>query len=1047
MLLFAILMTSIGIATAQNRVVKGQVTSSTDGLPVVGASVVVKENPTIGENTDMDGHFSLTVPASAKKLIVSFIGMKTKEVAITDGEMKIILDEDQETLDNVVVTGYTSTTKKAFTGAASSVSDAKVKAKFDANPINSLKGNVPGVSMTNFSGQPGSPTTIFIRGRNSINSGTQPLYVIDGVPMDTSVIGIRSDEGASASPLASISSDDIASITVLRDATATSIYGARAANGVIVITTKKGTAGFKMNFSTRLGASTLPATSGSRRYRPVDATTWTDLFFEGVRNAYNYADILAKTSNVGGFYNDFIGNESEGKFPLTEEGMTKLALADFGIEFLPRGEKGTNWFNEVFRTGLLQNYNLDISGGGESPRSPRYYVAFDYLKEDGIMIGKDLTRYSMRANISQAPYEFFDYGINTSLSLTEINMGASGGYFSDPMTQSFMLNPHLPVKLKNGDWNFNTNTGYNPVAIRSEKGDKNFSKQYRALVSPFATIKFLDWLSFTSRMGADIMLIDEFGYWSFLQPQGRDMRGMGENGNFTRYYLSITNTLNINKNWGNHHLNALIGQEGQKRWNKDAYLSSSNYAVDYLNDISLASSPSDARTSRFEMKLLSFFANAEYDYDQRYFASFSARVDASSRFHKNNRWAPFFSVGGKWRIASEEFMQSSKDYVQDLTIRSSFGTTGNQEVGSGWYAARGLYDYGYSYNNRPGMLFVQYENPDLKWEKTSKFNVGLDARFFDIISLTFDYYLHHTTDMVFGVPLAKEVGLPTYYSGVRFFENIGKLRNQGIEFELGIDAINTNDHSLRFSFTGSHNQNRVLKLSTDLPINRDITTIRVGHDIYTWYMREWAGVDPQTGVGMWWTNKTDKDGNVIEREKTYKYNEANQIILGKASPDFVGGFRTDYRYKDFDFSILLQYSIGGTIYADHLRYDEHGGSNIPNAYIQYVADNHWKQPGDNAEAPLMFVGAHNWNQASSRFLMNGSYLKIQNIMLGYTLKNKAFSNIGLSSIRFFASFDNVYTFVGKKYRGLDPASVAASGVQWWNYPIPFKFTGGVTFSF
>lgn len=1040
LLLLTLLIATVGIATAQQRVVKGLVTSSVDGQPVIGATVVVKDSPTIGANTDADGHFSFEVPASAKTLLISFVGMVTKEVAITEGEIKVVLDEDSQMMEAVVVTGYGTTSKKAFTGAASSMGGEKVKAKFDANPVNALKGNVPGMTMSTESGQPGAPTTIFIRGRNSINSGTQPLYVIDGVPIETGSVGMRKREGIQVSPLATLSSDDIASITVLRDATATSIYGARAANGVIVITTKKGAAGFKMNFSARLGTSLLPVNSGSKRNRPVNADTYREMALEGMLNGVNYG----KITGLGG---KFAANSAKdpSSYPNTEEGRLAFLQDYNGFPNLKPGEAGTDWLKEVTRAGFLQNYGLDISGGGDSPRSPRYYVAFDYLKENGTVVGKDLTRYAMRMNVEQAPFEFFNYGINSSLSLTETNMGAGGGYFSDPLTQAFMQSPFSPVYNPDGTFNFNTVNKYNPVALRSKHGEKSYAKQYRALVSPFATISFFDWLSFTSRAGVDALIADEFGYWSFLQPQGKDMRGMGENGYNTNYYISITNTFNINKSWGDHHLNALLGQEGQRQFSKIAYLAASNYAVEDLVDIVLASTPSEARTSREELKLLSFFSNAEYDFAQRYFLSASMRFDASSRFHKNNRWAPFYSVGAKWRMAEEEFFKPVTDYVQDLTLRTSWGTTGNQEVGSGWYAARGLYGYGSPYNNLPGKIFVQYENPNLKWEHTRKFNVGIDTRLFNMVKLSVDYYNHVTTDMVFGVPLSKASGLPTYIAGVDYYENIGSLQNQGVEFELGIDAIQTEDLSLSFTFTGSANQNKILKLATDNDLNTSITTIRKGHDIYTWYMPEWAGVDPETGRGMWYKNPDNNRDN--NRETTFNYREANQVILGKASPDFQGGFRTDLRWKDFDFSLLLSYALGGKIYGDNLRFDEQVGESLGNNYTQWVADNRWRNPGDNALVPMLTDVNTPWRSASSRFLMNGNYLKVQNIMLGYTLKHNSFETIGLSAIRFFLSFDNVYTFVAKDYRGFDPGGIAASGIQRWNYPQSFKFTGGLTLSF
>lgn len=1030
-LLLTALLVSVSLAMAQSRVVKGVVTSAEDGEPVIGASVVLKTDKTRGTTTDFDGKFRLEVPASAKTLLVSFMGMKTEEVAITSGDLKIVLSSDSKVMEEVIVTGYSTTSKKAFTGAASSVGSETVKAKFDANPINALNGNVPGLQMSQASGQPGAPTTIFVRGRNSINSGTQPLYVIDGVPLETSVMGTRVREGAELSPLSTLNADDIQSITVLKDATATSIYGARAANGVIVITTKRGRAGFKMNFSARMGVSKMP--KGINGYHPVDAATYKDLVVEGILNTHKYSSL--------GFSSIFDKINEKYSLGLTPDAAGAAEFLALYTDIPNVDGAGTDWLKEVTRSGFQQNYNIDLSGGGDTPRSPRYFVSFDYMNDKAIVRGKDLERYALRLNLDQAPFDNFSYGINTSFSMTTTNMGAGGGYFSDPITQAFMQSPMSPVKDEKGNWNFKTINGYNPVAQRSEFGDQNLGKQYRVLFSPYATLKFNDWLSFTSRFGLDAYYLDDFGFWSFLQPQGKDMNGMGENGHYLNFYTSITNTFNINKSWGDHHLNALIGQEGQRTYYKSSYLAASNYSSESLTDIVLASVPSDAKSYRDELRLLSFLSNAEYNYANRYYASASFRYDASSRFHKKNRWAPFWSIGAKWRMSNEAFMADTEDWLNDLTFRASYGTSGNQAVGSGWYAGRSLYDFGYPYNNRPGSLFLQFSNPDLKWEQTAKFNVGFDTRLFDLLSIGFDFYNHDTKDMVFAVPISASVGLPSYYTGVAYYKNIGALNNKGVEFTVGIDAIKTKDAQLTFTFNGSHNKNTVVKLSNENDINNGSQIIKVGHDIYTFYLKEWAGVDPQTGVGTWYKGKEGK-------EITTNYNDASERVLGKASPDFQGGFKTDFRYKSFDASFQLGYSIGGKIYGNHLRYDEHVGNGLGNNYIQYVADNRWKQPGDNALVPMMADDASLlWNQSSSRFLMDGSYLKLQNIMLGYTIQSKSFKNIGLSSIRVFVSGENLFTLAAKNYRGFDPASVGANGVAWWNYPVPTRFTAGVSLGF
>jgi TonB-linked SusC/RagA family outer membrane protein len=852
----------IGLANAQVRSVTGTVTSDEDGTPVMGATVRV-QGTQVGTVTDLDGRFTLNnVPADAKSLVVSYIGMESQEADIK-AKMNIFLKTNQEVLDEVVVTGYGVTKKAAFTGAATTVSAKKIGNKVDPNPIKSLEGTVAGLQMNIGSGQPGAPATIYIRGRNSLNSGTQPLYVIDGVAFDNDAVGIRSDEGQTTSPLSTLNAQDIESMTVLKDATATSIYGARAANGVIVITTKRGNVGKpKINLTAKMGFNQMP--SYTSRYKLVNADQNIELTTEALLNS----NAKYGTNSTYGYYNAAYG---------LGLGTSKEDAVDFYdwytdgwvSNYLATG-KSTNWIDEITRTGLVQSYGFDISGGGKTENDPQYFVSFAYDDNESIMKGKDMTRYSFRYNMDHQPSKWVKYGFNTNLSYTETNMGAGGGYFSDPLTQVYMMNPMTGVYDEEGQFNFDTSTGYNPVALRAEYGDKSLAKQYRGLLSPYVQINFTPELFFMSRGGLDAYFIDEFGYWSFLNPQGADMNGFGENANTTRMLLTVTNTLNYIKTFDRvHHLNLLLGQEGQRKNYKRAYLAGSNYPVEDLNDVYLAATPGSASTTQRQLKLNAYFLNAQYDFDNKYYLSGSFRADGSSRFDKDNRWATFWSVGAKYRITAEQFMESTKDWLSNATIRASYGTTGNQEVGSGYYASASLYDYGYNYNNHPGMRFEQIANSDLKWETTKKFNVGLDLTLFDRIDVTLDYYNHQTTDMVFEVPLSFATQVSSLY------QNVGKLENKGFEASINANIIKRRNFVWNVAWNGSYNKNKVKKLSTDNPIEGSVSITEVGKPTYQWYMKEYAGVDPQTGEALWYT--TDADGNNVT---TNNYNEADKRYLG-----------------------------------------------------------------------------------------------------------------------------------------------------------------------
>ena len=1025
-LLLALLITSVGFSQTN---VTGRVTEAESGVPAL-ITVSVKGS-SVGVYTDSNGGYSITIPGGATDAVLVFsgIGYITQEVSVNARSVvNISIASSALALDEVVITGYAPTTKKAFTGSAASVTSEKITNKFEPNPIKALQGSIPGLQMNTASGQPGAPSTVYVRGRSSLNSGTQPLYVIDGLPFETGTQGRRSNEGQEISPLATINSSDIESITVLKDATATSIYGSRAANGVIVITTKRGKSGeLSINFSAKAGVEMLP--NIPKGYLRTNASQYWELWEESLLNAHQYAQGLSKTS-----YFDYYNNGYNLGLPYTKEGArdfmrwyTEVDLADQGVD--------VNWLDEVTRNGVIQNYTIDLKGGGADKRSARYFISFDYMDNKGIVIGKDMTRYSMRLNYDQSPSKIVNIGLNTNLSYSEINMGAGGGYFSDPITQAFMQSPVTPVRKDNGEWNFGTVNGYNPVAQRSELGDKSTAKQYRAIVSPYVQINFTDYLYFMSRAGVDAYLLDEFGYWSFLQPQGNDMRGMGENSYTANMSLTSTNTLNFSKLFGRNTLNLLVGHEGQRTDLKSTYLSGSNYAVDYLNDVILASVPGSASTQRSELLQLSFLSRAEYSYDNKYYLSASFRYDASSRFGANNRWAPFWSVGGRYRISNEAFMADTRDWLTDLTVRTSYGTSGNQQVGPGWYAAKDLYFLSGQYNGLSGSGRSQFGNPDLKWEQTGKLNFGVDFSLFNNINFAADYYINRTTDMVFAVPVSMTTGLSSYY------KNMGELKNAGFEISVSANVINKPDLTWNIELIGSRNVNEVVALSSDKPIEGVYQITEVGREIGYFKMKEWAGVDPATGLGLWYLNETGE-------ETTLNYNAAAKRYVGGPSPDFQGGFNTTLRWKDFDFTLQMNYSIGGKIYGNNLRYDEQTGLNFGENFAMYSYENRWREPGDNAKSPMLASMSGRFEtQHSSRFLMDASYLKIRAINLGYTLPAEVTSKFGVKSMRFSVNANNVHTFSAKDYRGFDPSGIAPNGVQWWNYPIPRNVMMGLNIGF
>lgn len=993
-MLFAILAVNVSMVVAQIKV-QGVVLDESK-TPVIGASVRLKNDAKKGTATNVNGKFEITVPENSI-LVVSSLGYKTREVKATP-TMQIILESTAEELQEVVVTGYGVTKKRAFTGSAQVVDSKEITRVTNTDPMQALTGQIAGFQISTETGQPGGYNSVQIRGLGSFNSGTQPLYVIDGVPITTGRYGMRESEGSTINPLANINPNDILTMSVLKDAAATSIYGARASNGVIVITTKQGSAGkAKINFTAKVGMATMPDIGNAKM---LNTDQWLD-FIELLSKNSGYVDATATRDNI-----------------------VELLKGEYGFDVDPN--QYTDWFKEVTRSGFTQEYNVDISGGTEQSK---YFVSGGYYDEMGTVIGKDIMRYSGRVNLEATLSEYVKFGINTSAAYSMMNGGTGGGYYSDPITQANMQLPISPVKLADGSWNFNTPSGYNPVAQRSEYGDRNEAKQIKAVIAPWITAKYKDFI-FTSRYGLDFYNVKEFGRWSMLQPQGRDEKIVAEEGNSYTTLWTWSNTLNYIKQFGElHNINVLLGQEAQKATYESAYMSNKNFPTDLVFTLENGSKPSDASTSISNYSLLSFFGNAEYDFANKYYLSASLRRDASSRVGANQRWGLFWSLGGKYRISQEEFMEATKSWLTKLVAKASYGTTGNQDIG--WYQALGTYRFGYNYLNRPGMKPYRIANPDLKWERTKKFNAGIELSLFDRINLDVDYYINTTEDMLFEVPLTRATGFAS------IMQNVGSMENKGIEVVLGITPFKSKNFTWDVSLNMTHNKNKIVRLSTDKPIEATYTIREAGRPYHQFKMKEYAGVDPETGKQQWYKGETGT-------EKTFNYNEAGKRYLGVADPTVYGGFSNTFRFFDFDLNILFSYSFGGKVYNSAARYDENSKSIFANT-TEYVYKNMWRNKGDVTNVPSPHES--NISSHSSQYLMDGSYIKLKSMQLGYNVPSEFVSKLGVGSARLFMSADNLMTWaLGKDFRGMDPEA-ESSGIIWWNYPVPRKVMFGVSLGF
>ena len=996
MLLMTCLMIGIGLVNAQISKVTGNVTSEEDGLPVVGASVLVK-GTTIGTVTDIDGNFTLTnVPSSAGTLVISFIGMQSQEVKIKSN-VNVVLKSDAEVLDEVVVTGYGVQRKASFTGAASIVGEEAIAKKNDANFVKVLEGSVPGVQMNNSTSMPGVWGSVYIRGRASLNSGTQPLYVIDGMPVNSDTDAMSTSANNMVDPMSSINPADIESITVLKDAAATAIYGSRAANGVIVVTTKKGSEGkFNLNLDIKQGFVSM----GNNNMDFANAEESMKLFTDGL------------TAYQGGDW---------------QENYNYLADNYFGWD----RKTSTDWMDAITRKGYYQDYNLSAQGRNGNTG---YYVSLGYLNTDGLIIGSDMERFSGRMNLD-SKFKWATIGVNTSYSYSTQNgfSLSTAGSMSSPLTAA--ISSQTPMDpIYDSEGNYNNINMYNPVALMDEDtGELNENKMQTINLNPYLQVDFGLGIYAKTTLGVNLTDLRQYQYWSALyNPQAMDYNGLGQQYNSRNTVVTWNNVVGWNHKFADKHdVSVMLGQEMQKKSYFYEYYAKSDFpfADSGMRDLTTAGTEQGSEYYKKEARLASYFMDAHYSYADKYYLSGSYRRDGSSVFGSNTRWGNFWSVGGKWRISGEDFLNGN-NVITNATLRASYGTVGNQDID--WYAARGFYGAGYNYNQMPGMIPVSISNQELTWEVSKKFDIGFDFSLWHRLHFTFDFYNEITSDALFQVPLSMTTGMTETY------KNIGKIRNHGIEFSVNANILQTKDWTWSAYANLTWNENEVVKLSTDEPIEYTFQIIEEGRPYTQFKMKEYAGVDRETGKPLWYLNET---GN----ETTSDYNAAAKRYVGDADPNVLGGFGTNLRWKDIDFGLSFNYRLGGKVYDSGAAFTGFGMAfRTP---LEDVALNSWTEENKDAKYPqYIYKDPYNATSTSSRFLYSGDYLRISNLTLGYTLPKKWTTKILIQRLRAYISVDNLYTFTASDFVGYNPET-SANGVIAWQYPATRTFIGGIQLTF
>ena len=987
LLVFFVLCGFLLSASAQQKTITGTVTSSDDGLPVIGATIQVK-GTTTGVATDLNGRYSIQA-SEGQILVIRFTGLRTQEVPVlTNTTIDVTLQPDLLNLDEVIVVAYGVQKREASTGSVGEVKSAALQNIPETSIEKMLSGKVAGVQVTATSGQPGASTQIRIRGISSINAGTEPLYVVDGVPV---MSGDQSYYTNTGNALASLNPNDVESMTILKDAAASSIYGSRAANGVILITTKSGKSGAaKINFRASYGMEQLANDNG---YRPLTAEEYLTYQRTAVTNAGGNPD---DPSNVKYYY--------------------PMSLLDGTV---------TDWFKELTRTGNIYSAELSAEGGNDKTK---HFFSAVYDRHEGIVHGSDFTKFAFRSNI--------DHQLSKKLKLsTRVNgaysiandIAMQSLYYVNPIFAIIMIKPFTPLYNEDGAYNLNIpeNAYSNPRA--TAEFDDQWEKQYR--LSTNISLEYNIFKGLTAKTTNSIEYTDGEGrrYWSPEANYGETM-GYLQSSRSKYVLLTTSNTLSYNNEIGSHTFSVVGGQEASKYDNNLFTIISPNVdpAIPFAN--TATSDDDDGDYFETAYTIMSFFGVANYNFGSKYYLQAGLRTDGSSRFGSKNRWGTFWSVGASWNIHNENFMENV-NFINMLKLRGSYGLSGNFNIGN--YDQYGLYG-SVQYDGSSMMEPTQPANPNLGWENNTEYNAGLDFAIFDRFTGSFDVYSRKTLDMLLDYPLSRTSGFTSITT------NIGSVKNEGIEFLIDGAIIRTNNFEWSAGFNIAHNKSTILDLGKDdqfIPGNTRLVH-KVGESLYSFYLYDYAGVNPANGDAMWY----NADGNL-----TNKYSEARRIIAGSPEPKLTGGINTKATYKGISLDVNLEYKYGNLVCITENRYATSDGYSWPNNYGNTQLD-YWTTPGQIAKNPKPMANNTSNSSASlsTRWLYDGSYIRIKNLSLSYMLPKTIVSKMKLQNLRVYATAVNLYTF--HKVEFWDPergVEGSGSGI----YPMTKKIMAGIEVSF
>lgn len=997
-------------AYAQSKTVTGKVTDqkTSQGLP--GVAVIVKGTST-GTTTNTDGTYSINVPANNSKLVFRFIGYQTAEREVGNAQsLNISLSIDDKQLEEVVVIAYGTADKGSFTGSAAQIKTEKIANRPVTNVVNAIAGQAAGVQTNTSSGQPGAEPDIRIRGIGSYSSSNDPLYVVDGVPYSGSI--------------SNISTDDIDNISILKDASSSALYGARAANGVIMITTKKGKAGrSQINVKVSQGFSER----GIPEYERVNAYEYYPLVWEARRNAISGGkdDAAANqkaTNEVKGLlgYNPF--NVPDNEIVGTDGKINPNARLLY--------EDDLDWFDPITRNGSRSDYALNYSGGSEKSD---YYVSLGYLNEKGFVIKSDYERITGRVNINSQTTDWLKTGLNISGTMTESEQANASGsssyvnpfffargigpiypvYAHDPTTGAYLLDDKgnrifdygnlssLGLPSRGSD----ASVGRHVVA--ETMLNDNLFRRNALSARTYGEIKFLKDFKFTTNLSVDVSNYRASEYDNNQVGDGAPA-GRASRTNTTTTSYNVNQLLNYAKTFDKHYVEVLLGHENYNWEYNYLYGMRQEVIAEGNTELGNFTTTNSLNSYTSEYRTEGYFSRLNYTFDDKYTFSSSYRRDGSSRFFEDVRWGDFWSVGASWRADREEFL-SLPDWVNMLKVRASYGEVGNDAIGS-YFGYQALYDLGYNNAYEPGFLQASLASNELQWESNNTFDVGIDFNIFGRFNGSVEYFNRISENLLFEVPLPISSGVLTRY------ENVGTLYNRGVELHAVADVVKGSDFNWTLDLNWTKYKNQFTKLPETSPeIINGTKKVKAGQSIYDYWLRDWYGVDPATGNGVYRAETFDESNSYVLNGDTVttSANNAKYHYAGTAIPDFSGGITNTFSYKNLSLSVLLTYQVGGKVYdaayAGLMDAGTEGGA------LHKDILNRWQKPGDVTDVPRMdLVASTQYNAASDRWLIDASYLNIRSVNMSYNLPDNLSSKLFVQRLSVFASGENLALFSKRK---------------------------------